>query len=221
MGTMSDIAPSTREQIVLAAERLFADHGLHGVSLRRIGAAAGNSNNSVVQYHFGTKEHLVQEIFEFRLPRLHARRAMLIAQAPPGDLRAWLDCQARAVLEQSELDGSRYAGFLEVLSHSGRAAISRVPEPYATNSQSYVDHLRGLLHFLPEPLRDHRLSWALKIIIHAAAERERLRDAGTPLMPFGVEVDSLVDGVVGFLRAPVSPGTHNARPADARWPLTV
>ena len=48
--------------------------GLLGVSLRQIGAAAGNGNNSAVQYHFGTKDRLVQAVFEYRLPRLRERR---------------------------------------------------------------------------------------------------------------------------------------------------
>jgi AcrR family transcriptional regulator len=61
---MAVIAPSTKEQIVLAAEGLFAERGIEGVSLRQIGAAAGNGNNSAVQYHFGTKERLVQAVFE-------------------------------------------------------------------------------------------------------------------------------------------------------------
>ena len=70
--SMTLIAPSTKEQIVLAAERLFAEHGIDGVSLRQIGVAAGNGNNSAVQYHFGTKDRLVQAVFEYRLPRLRA-----------------------------------------------------------------------------------------------------------------------------------------------------
>ncbi len=52
---MPVVAPSTKEQIVRPAERLFAEHGLDGVSLRKIAAAAGNANNSVDQYHVGSK----------------------------------------------------------------------------------------------------------------------------------------------------------------------
>ena len=69
---------STKEQIVLAAERLFAARGYEGVSLREIGAAAGSGNNSAVQYHFGSKGQLVVAIFENRLPYIDDRRAVLI-----------------------------------------------------------------------------------------------------------------------------------------------
>src|SRR4051794_41913128 len=83
----STIAPSTKEQIVLAAEALFAERGVEGVSLRQIGTAAGNGNNSAVQYHFGTKDRLVQAVFEVRLPRLPERRGPPLAEPRPRDPR--------------------------------------------------------------------------------------------------------------------------------------
>ena len=48
-------APTTALQLLLAAERLFAEHGLAGVSLRQISIEAGSSNNSAIRYHFGSK----------------------------------------------------------------------------------------------------------------------------------------------------------------------
>src|SRR5438477_552987 len=79
-------ARSTKEKILLAAERLIAEHGVDGVSMRQIGAAVGSGNNSAVLYHFGSKEKLVQAIFEYRLPRLRERRAQLIAERQPANL---------------------------------------------------------------------------------------------------------------------------------------
>src|SRR4030081_3050863 len=120
MSGMPVVAPSTQEQIVLAAERLFARHGIEGVSLRQIGAAAGNGNNSAVQYHFGSKDQLIQAIFAARLPRLHERRKLLIAERRPNDLRSWVECQLRAVMEQSEQPGSHYVSFVAMLRQCGR-----------------------------------------------------------------------------------------------------
>ena len=83
MTSTATLPRSTKEQIVLAAERLFAERGYEGVSLREIGAAAGSGNNSAVQYHFGSKEQLVVAIFENRLTYIDDRRAVLIAQLEP------------------------------------------------------------------------------------------------------------------------------------------
>ena len=80
---MPPAAKSTKEEILLAGERLIADHGVDGVSMRQIGAAIGSGNNSAVLYHFGSKEKLVEAIFEYRLPRLRERRAELVAGRRP------------------------------------------------------------------------------------------------------------------------------------------
>ena len=64
----------TRELLIETAERLFAERGIHGVSLREIGLAAGQRNNGVTQYHFGDKAGLVVAIFERRAAEVNARR---------------------------------------------------------------------------------------------------------------------------------------------------
>ncbi len=217
---------STQEQLVRVGERLFARHGLDGVSLRQIGAEAGNANNSAVQYHFGSKDQLVRAIYEYRLPRLHARRALLIEEAPADDLRGWIECQARAILEQSELEDSHYAGFLAVVHHYGRSDVFEpIPEPYAGNSRAYFNRLRSLLTQLPESLRSPRVSRAMSLIVHTAADRERARAAGAPVLPFALELESLVDGLVGFLSAPASARSlaalEGVSATGLSWPLGV
>ena len=55
-------ASSTREAILTAAERLYAEHGVFAVSNRQVSEAAGQGNNAAVGYHFGTKTDLVRAI---------------------------------------------------------------------------------------------------------------------------------------------------------------
>lgn len=215
---------STREQIVLTAERLFAQHGIDGVSLRRIGTAAGNANNSAVQYHFGSKEQLVRAIFAHRLPRLHQYRTGLIAERQPDDLRAWVECQLRTVMDQSEQPDSYYLGFLSMLYQYGRRDIfEQLPEDLRASTWEFHRRLDGLLPDLPEPLRSHRVAQATSFIIHEAADRERALRAGRSVLPFIVAVAELTDGLVGFLRASASPealaALHDATASEsAPWP---
>ena len=46
----------TREELILAAERLFSEFGIDAVSLRQINAAAGQRNSSAAHYQFGSKD---------------------------------------------------------------------------------------------------------------------------------------------------------------------
>ena len=56
-------------QLMVAAEKLFGQRGIENVSLREIAAAAGHANTSAVQYHFGSKESLVQAVSKCACPR--------------------------------------------------------------------------------------------------------------------------------------------------------
>jgi len=196
---------------VLAAERLFAARGYDGVSLRQIGAAAGNANHSAVQYHFGSKDQLVEAIFDYRLPHLDTRRRSLVAEREPDDLRTWVECYVLPILEQGEQDGSNYLSFVAMLQQSAEAHLfARISEDYRASTERFRDRMTVLLAHIPEPLRAHRLTQALAFSVHAAADRERSQASGAPVLPFTVHVADLLDGLIGFLDAPVSAGARTA-----------
>jgi AcrR family transcriptional regulator len=70
---------STKERILTAAEALFAQRGFEGASLRQLTAAAG-VNLAAVNYHFGSKDNLVEEVFKRRLDQLNAQRLTALKQ---------------------------------------------------------------------------------------------------------------------------------------------
>ncbi|MGV2981506.1 helix-turn-helix domain-containing protein [Camelimonas sp. ID_303_24] len=45
----------------MAAQLLFAHHGLNAVTVQQIVAAAGQKSNAAIHYHFGSKEELENE----------------------------------------------------------------------------------------------------------------------------------------------------------------
>ncbi len=67
----------TGERILDAAERLFMAHGYEGTSMRQITGEAG-VNLAAVNYHFGSKESLMQEVFRRRLDWLNEERMRVI-----------------------------------------------------------------------------------------------------------------------------------------------
>jgi len=66
-----------REKIIRVAERLFADHGYNGVSLRSIMAEAG-VNMAAVHYYFRSKEGLLKAVIETRVGPMNLERAALL-----------------------------------------------------------------------------------------------------------------------------------------------
>lgn len=79
-------AADTRSRILDAAERLFMEHGFDGTSMRMITGSAG-VNLAAVNYHFGTKELLIQEVFRRRLTDLNQARLAVLdkLEAEAGD----------------------------------------------------------------------------------------------------------------------------------------
>jgi len=71
---------TTREQILDAAEELFAQKGYNGVSVRAITTAA-KCNLAAVNYHFGNKENLYKEVFTRFLTELRDDKLSAINEA--------------------------------------------------------------------------------------------------------------------------------------------
>jgi AcrR family transcriptional regulator len=69
--------PDTRERILDVAERLFMAYGYDGTSMRQITGEAG-VNLAAVNYHFGSKESLIQEVFRRRLDWLNEERMRVL-----------------------------------------------------------------------------------------------------------------------------------------------
>src|SRR5687767_199735 len=65
-----DIAPTTRDRILNAAERLFAQRGFYGVTIRQITREAG-VDVALASYYFGPKADLFRAVLERRAGELH------------------------------------------------------------------------------------------------------------------------------------------------------
>jgi AcrR family transcriptional regulator len=197
---------SSRDDLLDAAERLIATRGVHGVSLRQIGAEAGARNNSAAQYHFGDRAGLLRAIFERRMGPLDERRLAILADQPDPDLpvlvRALVDPLASTVSEQ--VDGSWYVRFLdELLRESSLGQLLAIETPYNRG-------LRCILHLIGEHLegrnpteRDEVIELATALAIRGFADFERKRDRGLrpPDLTVDVVADLICESSLGVLTA--------------------
>ena len=78
--SQSKAGPDTEARIFLAAERLFADRGFDGVSVRDIVHEAG-VNLAAVSYHFGSKSSLLLSIFRKRTREMNRERHAMLREA--------------------------------------------------------------------------------------------------------------------------------------------
>ena len=69
---------SARRTLIAAAERLFATRGVDAVPVGDVVKEAGQRNSSAVQYHFESKQGLLQAILAPHQSRIDAQRVALL-----------------------------------------------------------------------------------------------------------------------------------------------
>ena len=167
----------TRSAILYAAERLYADRGFGDVTLRDIVAAA-DVNLAAVNYHFGSKDELIAELFVTRsLATNRERLNELKAAELAGGGRASVDQILRALVGPTlrgclgpDRERSTAARFMI------RASIESVP-PIRRIKNREIDHLRkfsaAMRRSLPER-SDVELTWGLHFAL--AMAHQTIRD---------------------------------------------
>lgn len=104
--------PDRKQAILLAAERLFAQHGYHAVSIRQIADEAGVPL-ALVSYHHGQKHELFHAIFDHWRGTLQERLDLLAqarAGAQAGRLQRVVEAFVMPVLRlRASAEGESYA----------------------------------------------------------------------------------------------------------------
>ena len=110
----------TRTRILEAAEELFMQHGFGGTSMRQLTAKAG-ANLAAVNYHFGSKDALIEAVFRRRLDPMNAGRIAELDRlerdaggrplAPEAIIRAFVGASLR-MIEDSKCGGRNFIRLL-------------------------------------------------------------------------------------------------------------
>lgn len=158
---------STKERILTAAEVLFAQRGFDGGSLRQLTSAAG-VNLAAVNYHFGSKDKLVEEVFRRRLDALNAHRLAALAQvagAPDTILEDVLGAFIRPALELSN-DGSGSL-FMRVLARAFAEHDDRLRQFLSENYGHVMRQFTAEFARLLPQLSREELYWRIDLVTGA------------------------------------------------------
>jgi AcrR family transcriptional regulator len=222
------VARDTRQRIIEAAERLFAQRGISQVSLREIIAAAGQRHKSAVRYYFGSKQRLLQEILDQRAPVMAPRRLALLASLEGDGPSEKLRSVAEAIvypLAETVSSGSYFARFLAQLFADPVAPYDAPAEMRSRAETNRIERLLPtLLPDIPAATLALRYGAAWGLAMRELAVHERELEAGRqPAGSTATLATSLVDMIAAMLSAPVSaagrrrgPGArHNSARAEA------
>ena len=209
----------TRSAILAAAERLYADRGFGDVTLRDIVAEA-NVNLAAVNYHFGSKDELIAELFVTRSLATNRERLNELKTAEEkGGGRADIDAILRALVGPTlrgclgpDREGSTAARFMI------RASIESVP-PIRRIKNREIDHLRKFAAAMRRSLpgRDEAelywgLHFALAMAHHTIREKERLAKLSEGNCDLN-DVQGIIDRVVAVSVMALSPNASSGKAA--------
>lgn len=203
---------ATRLVLLETAERLFATQGIGAVTLREIQLAAGQSNSSVIGYHFGSKTDLVRALIAHRQPALDAERDDGLATLhhtvdgsgrPAATARELVDLVV-GPLVSSIRRGELYVPFLARLSEDPLARSEYWPSHVEDNLTPEVTEqlVQSVTSGLPPRVRRARNLLFFTSVLDTLGDHAR---RGLPLS--AVRLSGYLDGWVGLLTAPVSPET--------------
>lgn len=212
-------ADDTRERILVAAERLFAERGIDAVSLREITRAA-DVNIAAIHYHYRSRDGLVRAVLDRVVVPLNRMRFELLdaarAAQPDGPLpvQTLLDAFIRpdlVAINQLADDGVWVARFL------GRTYGQPTPLVEEIMREQFAD---VSARFLPEFARSlpqvdaDEIAWRLTFCVVGVivALFARATPRGVP-GPFDAgDVDGTVARIVAF----VEPGLSKPTPRSGK-----
>lgn len=225
----TDRNAATRERILDAAERLFAENGLVAVSNRSIAEAAGQGNTAVVGYHFGAKTDLVRALARRHSEPIERARGAMVdrvagasaatggagasaatgGDGAEGTVRDWVRCLVLPHTEHLATLGSptwfaRFAA--QVMTDPVMREIMTEEALTSPALRRTVLGLDACLPTLPPRARRERDDGGRLLLVHMLAERERALADGTVTTreTWAETAEGLVDMLVGVWTAPVT-----------------
>jgi AcrR family transcriptional regulator len=168
----------TRDRLMAAAERLFAEKGLEAVSVRDIAAAAG-VNSALIAYHFGGKEELFIAVYRAVADPINVERRRRfdalerLARAPTVEdiLEAWM---RPAMVDYGDAEHARFAKLALVGALYDQAGPGRLGADVFTEvNDRFVGFLERALPQLPRATLVWRLYFVIGAVMMAARQRSR------------------------------------------------
>jgi AcrR family transcriptional regulator len=197
-------------RIIDAAETLFAERGLDGVTTREILDAAGQKNQSALQYHFGSREGLILALLADRFARIDKRRMELFsATKRPGklDLRAYVEALVLPLAEEvrTRQGGDAFIRVLAQLVHRpGFDALAITRAAKFEGLRLINTEAEAQLVHLPKSERPLRTRMMLSLMVGTISAWSLYHKR---TVPFDVMLNGLIAALMALASAPPSPRT--------------
>lgn len=215
---------STKDLILDTAEALFAEQGFAATSLRSITTAAG-VNLASVNYHFGSKEALIQAVFERRLHAMSEERLRRLAAleaasgAAPVALEPLIEAFIAPAMELSRDTARGGDRFIRLLGRSYTEPAGWLQDCVRGVYEPVIDRFKGAFaRALPQLPREElywRMHFMVGVLAYCMAGSDMMRLIASCRLCDPLDSRTLTERLVRFLtaglNAPVSAAAAPAR----------
>src|ERR1700749_3422177 len=202
-----------KQALLDAAAVLLDERGVENVTIQDISQASGHRNRSAVQYHFGSKDAVIQAVISRNMEPLDAERNLLLdhleATGAPRTPRSVLEVVVRPLARHlRDPEGRRYFRIgAQLINHPRFMTDAREAVAVNTSIARCAAYILPSLDHLPAPVVAERTSQAIGFIIRACGDQARLMDSDPPPRPVLSVEDfpvNLVDTIMAIVQAPTS-----------------
>ena len=208
---------NTRDRILDASERLFAQHGFDAVSLRKITSEA-EANLAAVNYHFGSKDELIVAVIGRYLEPINVERLELLsasetAHAPsPVPVAEIFDSLIRPVANMAQRSRRSRGTFLKLvgrcLTQSGRAIPEALRPALRNVILRFNNAFKRTLPELSEETIIWRIHFAMGAFLFTLTQHEQL-EVFSDGRCCASDLDKLLDEHIQFAAAGMIAGANS------------
>jgi len=196
----------TRERLLDAAEELFARQGSWTTPLAHVVRAAGQRNQSAIQYHFGTREELIYALIERDRDRELQQRQDLLDRPEAGRVEPDLRTAVAALVLPTcaSLRHARGRRLRLIIADVARGiSDAALADPRPPDIARTVRLLEAAMPAMPASVRSTRIAAALRLQIELTAARARDLEAGRQPLVSDATFEQDLQGLVhAILAAP-------------------
>lgn len=209
--------PPTKDRILDVAEQLFAEQGFGATSMRAITNEAA-VNLAAINYHFGSKEGLVQAIFSRRLVPMNAERLKRLRalEATHGVLIPLEDLVRAFIGPALELSRDVRGGgarFIRLLGRSYTESSGDLQDAVRGMYQEVIERFKPAFAAALPGLDREELYWRLHFVVgtlaYCMAGSDMMRLIATSRLSEDSQHEKLMQRLTAFLTAGLE-----ARPSD-------
>lgn len=199
------MAAGTRQQLIDAAARAFAEQGVYAASLVEITRRADQRNRGAVHYHFGGRDGLLVAVLEEHAGFLARREGELLARAgSASDAASVVEAIVRPAVELAETGarGRHYLAIVGELVEQDPASLSQDVAAALQHTGGYEVYavLAERLPPMDAALLNERFALMTAFILGAVARRARA--GGRPQLSTERFVANLVGMAAAMVAAP-------------------